>query len=343
MNLVKKFLISLSFILFLYLSINAGFLYFIYNSIVAILEHEQVLAATLISEVGIIDNSDDIIEVHIIDEVIDVEIEISEDETEPSPSTSYDDTNIVETTIYSGLSLSNSTSLDINISDLTGATPSFAIEADSDEPQILIIHTHGTEAYTPTSFDSYEISDSYRTTDYDYNMIRVGDELTEAFLSYGINTIHDRELYDYPSYTGSYSRSMEAIEAYLETYPSIKIVIDVHRDALGDETVTYKTMAEIDGVTSSQLMILVGTDQSGLYHPNWTENLNLAVFMQEALIAKYPTLSRPLALVNERYNQHLTTGSIILEVGTNGNSLDEALTAVKLFADAVAPALLSLS
>ena len=151
--------------------------------------------------------------------------------------------------------------------------------------------------------------------------------------------LHDREIYDYPSYTGSYNRSGAAIEAYLAQYPDIAIVIDLHRDALGDGDVTYKTMAELDGQVSSQLMMLVGTGESGLYHPNWQENLRLALYLQQAVNAKYPTLARPISVVKERYNQHLSTGSFILEVGSNGNSLQEAITAVRLFADAAGPAL----
>ena len=132
------------------------------------------------------------------------------------------------------------------------------------------------------------------------------------------------------------------MERYLAEYPDIAVVIDLHRDALGDGEVTYKTVAETPGEASSQLMLLVGTGDSGLYHPNWEQNLRLAVYLQRAVNEKYPTLARPISLVNERYNQHLSTGSLILEVGSNGNSLREAITAVRLFADAAGPALLAL-
>ena len=154
--------------------------------------------------------------------------------------------------------------------------------------------------------------------------------------------LHDREIYDYPSYTGSYSRSGAAIEAYLAEYPRIAVVIDLHRDALGDSGVTYKTVAELDGESASQVMMLVGTGESGLYHPNWEQNLRLALYLQDAVNGKYPTLVRPVAVTAERYNQHLTTGSMILEVGSNGNTLREALNAIRLYGDAIAPALLAL-
>ena len=168
-------------------------------------------------------------------------------------------------------------------------------------------------------------------------------ELTALFERAGLRVLHDREIYDYPSYTGSYSRSGEAVARYLQEYPGIAVVLDIHRDALGTDGVIYKTMAEEEGTVSSQIMLLVGTDASGLEHPNWRSNLALALYLQEAAGRKHPTLMRPVELVAQRYNQHLTTGSLILEVGSSGNTLQEALAAIRLFADAAAPALLELA
>ena len=209
-------------------------------------------------------------------------------------------------------------------------------------PQILIIHTHSSEAYTPAGLDRYEASDSTRTEDAAYNIIRVGDELTRLFEQAGLRVIHDRGVYDYPSYTGSYARSGAAVEQYLRDYPSIAVVLDVHRDALGADGVIYKTVAEEAGTCASQAMLLVGTDESGLEHPFWRSNLSLALYLQSALLEAHPTLMRPVAVVPQRYNQQLCPGMLILEVGSSGNTLQEALAAIRLFADAAAPALLAL-
>ena len=247
---------------------------------------------------------------------------------------------IQETTISGGLSIKNETSYDINVSGML--LEGSQVRLPNGEPQILIVHTHSSEAYTPAGLDRYEASDTNRTEDKEYNIVRVGDELTALLQQAGLNVIHDREIYDYPSYTGSYERSGAAVQSYLEQYPSIAIVIDMHRDALGANGVVYKTMAEESGVCASQVMLLVGTDDSGLYHPNWRSNLSLALYLQNAVSAVHPTLMRPVALVQQRYNQHLTGGSLILEVGSSGNTLQEALAAIRLFADAAAPALLSL-
>ena len=247
---------------------------------------------------------------------------------------------IQETTISGGLIIKNETSYDIDVSGMLA--DGSQVRLPDGEPQILIVHTHSSEAYTPAGLDRYEASDTNRTEDKEYNIVRVGDELTALVQQAGLNVIHDREIYDYPSYTGSYERSGAAVQSYLEQYPSIAVVIDMHRDALGANGVVYKTMAEESGVCASQVMLLVGTDDSGLYHPNWRSNLSLALYLQNAVSAVHPTLMRPVALVQQRYNQHLTGGSLILEVGSSGNTLQEALAAIRLFADAAAPALLAL-
>ena len=247
---------------------------------------------------------------------------------------------VLETTISGGMTVNNLTGYVLDAAAMTLAGPGLALPADS--PQILIIHTHSSEAYTPAGLDRYEPSDSFRTEDAEYNIIRVGDELTSLFQASGLNVIHDRNVYDYPSYTGSYSRSGQAIEEYLHEYPGLSVVLDVHRDALGSGDVVYKTMAEESCACASQVMLLVGTDESGLEHPHWRRNLALALYLQKAVDDRYPTLMRPIELVQQRYNQHLTTGSLIVEVGSNGNTLQEALAAARLFASAAAPALSAL-
>lgn len=253
---------------------------------------------------------------------------------------SVTDEEILETTIQGGLSIKNETDYQVDLSALLAQGPQVRLPAG--EAQILIIHTHGSEAYTQAGLDHYESEDNNRTSDTEFNIIRVGDELTELFTQAGLQVIHDREIYDYPSYTGSYTRSGAAVESYLQQYPSIAMVIDLHRDALGANGVVYKTMAEEEGVCASQVMLLVGSDNSGLEHPNWQSNLSLALYLQNAVSSRHPTLMRPVSLVRERYNQHLTPGSMIIEVGSSGNTLQEALAAIRLFAGAAAPALLEL-
>lgn len=247
---------------------------------------------------------------------------------------------IQETTIMGGLSINNATSYSVDAAEILQGGPGLSLDAG--RPQILIIHTHSSEAYTQAGLDRYQPSDSCRTEDTQFNVVRIGDELTEIFQQAGLEVIHDRGIYDYPSYTGSYSRSGKAVEQYLKDSPSIKIVLDIHRDALASGDVVYKTMAEEEGEVASQLMLLAGSDESGLEHPGWRQNLALALYLQNAAISQHPTLMRPVSLVRERYNQQLSPGSLILEVGSNGNTLREALAGIRLFGQAVAPALLRL-
>ena len=248
---------------------------------------------------------------------------------------------IRSTTISGGLSLKNETGYDVDVEAMLAEGPSVRLPAQG--PQILILHTHGSEAYTPAGLDRYEANDVGRTGDLRCNVIRVGDELAAQLESQGLRVLHDREIYDYPSYTGSYARSEEAAKQALARYPDIAVVIDLHRDAIGADGVVYKTMAEEDGTVASQIMLLVGTDESGLEHPDWRSNLSLALYLQDAVTRAHPTLMRPVELVPQRYNQHLTGGSLILEVGCSGNTLQEALAAVRLFAQAAGPALLALA
>lgn len=259
----------------------------------------------------------------------------------PSPSTGPSAAEkAIPTTISGGLKIKNETKYAVDASALLKAGPSIKLAAG--KPQILIIHTHSSEAYTPAGLDRYDTADSNRTEDKRYSVIRVGDELAARLTEAGLDVIHDRNIYDYPSYTGSYSRSGEAVQKYLKQYPTIKIVIDLHRDAIGAGDAVYKTVAEEKGVCASQVMLLTGTDESGLKNPGWRENLKLALYLQNAVGQKHPTLMRPVEIVPQRYNLHLTTGSLILEVGSSGNTLQEALAGVRLFADGAAPALRAL-
>ena len=255
---------------------------------------------------------------------------------QPSPTpTPY----VLDAIIAGGIRIDNATDYPIDTAKLLTEGPSITLAEG--QPQILIIHTHSSEAYTMDDFDRYTPSDDTRTQDTKYNVIRVGDALTYALREQGLEVIHDRSIYDHPSYTGSYTRAGETIGQYLEKYPTIAIVIDLHRDAIGSGDVVYKTMAEDEDRACAQTMFVVGSD-ANLEHPQWEENLKLALYLQAAVHTAHPTLQRPIKLVKERYNQQLTTGSLILEVGSNGNTLAEALNAIDLFAESVGPALRAL-
>jgi len=220
-------------------------------------------------------------------------------------------------------------------------TEPFTAELSDDGPQILIVHTHGSEAYTPADDSGVIWSGDMRTTDSRYNVVGVGDEMARVFADAGISVIHDRSMYDYPNYSGAYDRSLASIKAYLEEYPSIRFVLDVHRDAIVDgDGNAYKVISSVDGAgNAAQLALVMGTDGGGLSHPDWMENLKLATALQEDLLTEYPTLMRPIMLRNSRYNQHTTTGSLLVEVGAAGNSPEEALLAGRLFAARMAAVL----
>lgn len=243
--------------------------------------------------------------------------------------------------VAGGLYLYNRTSLDVDLA--SAASASVPITLSDEGPQILIVHTHATEAYTPDGTDVYTPSDNNtRTLDNNYNMVRVGDEMEKVFTEMGLGVIHDETLHDYPQYNGAYDRSAKTVAAYLEQYPTIRIVLDVHRDALiGEDGTVYKAVTTVDGTSTAQVMLVLGSSEGG-EHPNWMENLTLACKIQNGMNTLYPTLARPMTLRSSRYNQQLCSGSLLVEVGTHGNTLQEALAAARIFARAAGQVLLGL-
>ena len=211
----------------------------------------------------------------------------------------------------------------------------------SDEPMILIVHTHATEAYTPADGDDYTAAGSYRTTDTDHNVVRVGQALAQRLNDNGIPTLHDTTLHDVPGYDDAYERAAAVISRYLEEYPSIRMVIDVHRDAALDENGSEVAVnCSIGDREAAQMMLVMGTDAAGLEHPGWQGNLSMALKLQAWCEKTSPGCFRPLQLRAERYNQYLTPYSILLEVGAAGNTLRQALCSAEFFADRLTDLLL---
>ena len=212
----------------------------------------------------------------------------------------------------------------------------------SDAPQVLIVHTHGSEAYTMPAGQEYIPSGEFRTTDENFSVIRVGAEIAAVLEQHNIHVLHAPILHDYPEYSGAYNRSLKTVEDYLEQYPSISLVLDVHRDAVSDKNGTmYKIVSNVAGLNAAQMSFVIGTDGGGLSHPLWQENLKLAAAIQQTLCDDYPTLMRPITVRNSRYNQHTTTGSLLVEMGAAGNSLDEALFSARLLANAIVHTMLT--
>ena len=211
------------------------------------------------------------------------------------------------------------------------------LDFSQDGPKVLIVHTHSCEAYTPTSAWDYEPSDSYRTRDETRSVIRVGSEIQAVLEAEGIEVLHDTALNDDPAYSGAYDRMLTTIEAYLAQYPSIQLVLDVHRDAVENPDgtqVCYTT--QLRGEDCAQVMLVVGTDEGGLEHPNWRENLANALKLQATLNRSYPGLCRPIDLRTERFNAHTSPGALLAEFGAAGNTLPEAIRAARYFAAGVA-------
>ena len=224
-------------------------------------------------------------------------------------------------TEINGVKIKNETSFTINQETIMNN------ELDINKNNILIFHTHTCESYTPSDKYPYQQTGNFRTTDLNYTVSKVGDELTNYLLGFGFNTYHDKTYHDYPAYSGSYDRSLKTVENVLKTNPS-DIIIDLHRDAIGSKS-NYDPSVKIGEDVSAKMMFVIGTNGGGLNHPNWQKNLNFAIEIQQKANEMYPGLFKPIILRNSRYNQHLGKAACIIEVGATGNTLEQCLNSMK--------------
>lgn len=208
--------------------------------------------------------------------------------------------------------------------------------------QVLIVHTHTTEGYAQRDDGFYSPDYSPRTTDSSKSVVAVGEVLAQQLEQAGIRTLHAKEVHDHPQYNGSYDRAKATISKYLEEYPSIEMVLDVHRDAITyDDGTKLKPTAEINGRKAAQVMIISGCDAGGkLYFPGWKSNLCMALQIQQSAQSRWEGLMRPLSFAPYRYNMHMTPNSLLLEFGTDANTLEEALYSAELLGGAIADVLL---
>ena len=210
-------------------------------------------------------------------------------------------------------------------------------DLSSASPTVLIVHTHGTESYTKTADTQYQnYGGSYRTDDARYNMISVGDALARLLEEAGIHVIHDRTAHDKDDYLNAYANSRKAVQSYLKQYPSIKLVLDLHRDAAeyADGT-QWATSATVNGKRSAQLMFVVGTNAGGSAHPNWKQNLATAEKLHVLMEKTCSGITRPIDLRSQRFNHDLSPAAMIVEVGSAGNTHPEAMAAVSVLAEAI--------
>ena len=224
---------------------------------------------------------------------------------------------------YQGVLINNSTNYNLTQDILTP-------DVNVNKNKVVIYHTHTCESYTQTENFRYEASGNFRTIDLNYSVSRVGDELENELKKYGCTVIHDRTYHDYPAYNGSYSRSLITAENVLSQNQDTDIVIDLHRDAIADET--YAPKVKIGDEYVSQLMFVIGSDGANSAHKNWKENLKFAIKVQQKANELYPGLFKPIIFRNSEYNQHVAKAACIIEVGATGNTLEESMGAMKYLA-----------
>ncbi len=205
-------------------------------------------------------------------------------------------------------------------------------ELTGDEPTVLILHSHGTESFA----EEYTETSPYHTLDTAHNMVSIGAYITESLEDAGIHVIHDTALHDSPSYNAAYSNSRQSALNYLAQYPSIKLVLDLHRDSFEDEEGNQILQTVFsEGEVLAPIMLVVGTDYGGLEHPNWRENLALALKLQVQMDSLRPGICRKINLRSQRFNQDLSTGALLIEVGASGNTKEQVLKSAGVLAEAI--------
>ena len=199
-------------------------------------------------------------------------------------------------------------------------------------PVVLIIHTHATEAYSDDGAKYVEdINGFARTSDTQKSVVAVGETVSNVLNKKGIPTVHCKILHDNVQYKDSYARAEETVRKYLEEFPSIKLVIDIHRDSIVKSSgEIVRPVTEMNGKPLAQMMCVVGSDWKGEECPNWENNLSLALKLRESLENKCQNVCRPVFLKGNTYNQELAKYSLLVEIGSSGNSLEEAQRSAEL-------------
>lgn len=242
--------------------------------------------------------------------------------------------------VYRQAAVKNTTSKTINVQQLLKTGPELRLKKTND-PQVLIVHTHTTECYMNEERDYYTKSDNTRSTNNQNNMVAVGEVLKDGLIKKNIGVIHACEQHDYPEYTGSYNRAAATIKKYLQKYPTIKVVIDLHRDSImNDDKSKTALVSNINGKKAAQIMLVAGCQDGEVSgFENWEENLKLSLKLQQTAETMYPGLTRPILFTARKYNLNITTGSMLIECGTEANTLDQAKYSAELLANALSATL----
>ena len=239
-------------------------------------------------------------------------------------------------TQWGNMDIRNATGEDIDFEKELKKSTELDIRDDG-TPMVLIYHTHTTESYLKEESPWFYEGTATRSQNEEETVVMVGNAIEAELKAAGFGVIHDTTVHDYPAYTGGYTRSAETMKKNLEKYPTIQITLDVHRDAIGDDNGRVKPTVTIDGKKAAQFMILSGCDAGGtLDFPNWQQNLRLALKLQDMAAELYPGLARPLNFCDSVYNENLTTGSLLVEFGTEVNTVEEASYTGTLFGQVLA-------
>lgn len=245
------------------------------------------------------------------------------------------------TEFVNGVAIRNRSRVTVSLQKEATAPLEFRLSADKG-PKVLIVHTHTTESYMLYDAGFYNAGDAERTRDTTRNVCAVGDAVARELEARGIGVVHDRTFHDDPRYRGAYTRSEETVKRNLKEHPTIQVVLDLHRDCImRNDTDKIKPTVTVAGKKAAQMMMVMGVaDTASSPHPKWRENLHLAMALQSRLSQVQEGLVRPISLTNSRYNQHLSSGYMLVEMGSDANTLAEAMYSGSLLGQSLAQVML---
>lgn len=227
--------------------------------------------------------------------------------------------------------LENKTSIDVD--------PKKLLQTSLDPPisrsdKILLLHTHSSQSYSPAEKKFYTSQSEYFGADENLSVLVIGKEITNIFKKNGISIIHDSTDHECQNNQDPYASSAKTFEKQ-KNENLVNFVLDIERDLIIKKDTMIKAIANIKGESYAQCVFIIGTDDCGLPHPNWEDNLKLAIKLQNSIESEYPGLMRPIKLVKERLNQHQCR-SLLLKIGTSANTAEEALKSAEVIAKNIA-------
>lgn len=217
------------------------------------------------------------------------------------------------------------------------------LELTGHGPKILIYHSHSRESYRQDPANPYKeaFSEPFRTDDLNHSVVKIGEVLAQQLTARGIAVLHDSTNHEAGNYNASYEKSLQTLKKHMADHDSLQVFIDIHRNGyeVGSGKKPDDEVVIINGERVAKLLVVIGTGEGIMggftEKPKWEENAKLAIKLTNKINELYPGLAKDVYYKTGRYNQHVSTNAILVEVGSNLTTHAEAERATKYLAEAI--------